>query len=89
MSVPENQYFTIKSLIAAPEMNISLVPDTMSSGRHFVSVTRNSCWSSVYDILLKLENLLVTVTGRKRILSVTHEFVPTVTGDRRLFHALP
>ena len=44
--------------------------------RHFVLVTRNLCWSSVYDILLKFENLPVIVTGRKRILSVTHEVVP-------------
>ena len=40
-----------------------------------VPVTRNSCRSSVYDILLKFENLSVIVTGRKRILSVTHEIV--------------
>ena len=39
-------------------------------------VTHNSCRSSVYDILLEFENLLVIVTGRKRILSVTHEIVP-------------
>ena len=63
MSVPENQYFTIKSLIAAPEMNISLVPDTVTGSQHFVLVTRNLCQSSVYDILLKFENLPVIVTG--------------------------
>ena len=69
----------------APEINISPVPDIVS-GRHFVPVSRNSCRSSVYDILLKFENLPVIVTGRKRILSVTHEIVPD--SDRRLFHAL-
>ena len=52
-------------------MNISLVPDIVSGSRHFLPVTRNSCRSSVYDILLKF--LPVIVTGRKRILSVTHE----------------
>ena len=48
----------------------------MSDSWHFVPVTSNLCWSSVYDILLKFENLPVIVTGRKRILSVTHEIVP-------------
>ena len=48
----------------------------MSASRHFVPVTRNSCRSSVYDILLKFENLSVIVTGRKQILSVTHKIVP-------------
>ena len=47
----------------------------MSGSQHFVLVTCNLCRSSVYDILLKFENLLVIVTGRKRILSVTHEIV--------------
>ena len=59
----------------APEMNISPVLDIVSGSRHFVPVTRNSCWSSVYDVLLKFEKLPVIVTGRKRILSVTHEIV--------------
>ena len=35
---------------------------------------------------MKFENLLVIVTDRKRILSVTHEIVPD---SDRLFHALP
>ena len=61
---------------AAPEINISPVPDIVSISRHFVPVTRNLCRSSVYDILLKFENLSVIVSGRKRILSVTHEIVP-------------
>ena len=61
---------------AAPEINISPVPDIESGSRHFVPVTCNSCRSSLYDILLKFENLPVIVTGRKRILSVTHEIVP-------------
>ena len=52
------------------------LPYTMSGSRHFVPVTRNSCWSSVYGILLKFENLPVIVSGRKRILSDTHEIVP-------------
>ena len=65
-----------KSISAAPEINISPVPDTMSGSRHFMPVTRNSCRSSVYDILLKFENLPLIVTGRKRILSVTYEMVP-------------
>ena len=59
-----------------PEINISPVPNTMSGSRHFVPVTRNLCRSSVYDILLTFENLPVIATGRKRILSVTHEIVP-------------
>ena len=60
----------------APEINISSVPDIVSDSRYFVLVTRNSCRSPVYDMLLKFENLPVIVTGRKRILSVTHEIVP-------------
>ena len=52
------------------------LPDTMSGSRHFLPVTRNSSRSSVYDILLKLENLPVIVTGRKRILLVTYEILP-------------
>ena len=35
----------------------------------------------IYDILLKFENMSVIVTGKKRILSVTHEIVPD--SDRR------
>ena len=61
---------------AAPEINIRPVPDIVSGSLHFVPVTRNSCRSSVYDILSKFENLPVIVTDRKRILSVTHEIVP-------------
>ena len=61
---------------AAPEMNISSVPDIVSGSQHFVPVTRNSCRSTVYGILLNFENLPVIVTDRKRILSVTHEIVP-------------
>ena len=66
----------IFDVYAAPEINILLVPDMVSDSRHFVPVTRNSYRSSVYDILLKFENLPVIVTGRKRILSVTREIVP-------------
>ena len=56
------------------------VPDIVSGSRHLVPVTHNSCRSSVYDILLNSEILPVILTGRKRILSVTHEIVPD--GDR-------
>ena len=52
---------------AAPEINISPVLDL---------VTCSLCPSSVYDILLKFENLPVIVAGRKRIVSVTREIVP-------------
>ena len=62
-----------KVKITTPEIDISPMTEIMSGSRHFVPVTRNSCLSSVYDILLKYENLAVIVTGRKRILSVTHE----------------
>ena len=51
------------------------MPDIVSGSRHIVPVFRDSCQSSVYDILLKFENLSVIVTGRKRILLVTHEMV--------------
>ena len=61
---------------SAPEINILPVPDIVSGSPHFVPVIHNSCRSSVYDILLKFENLPVIVTGRKRILLVTHEIVP-------------
>ena len=64
----------------APEINISPVPDIVSGSLHFVPVTRDSCQSSVYDIVLKFENLSVNVNGRKRILSVTYEIMPG--GDR-------
>ena len=67
---------TVQGIITAPEINISPVPDIVSGSRHFVPVTRNLCRSFVYDTLLKFENLSVIVTGRKRILSVTHEIVP-------------
>ena len=60
----------------APEINISPLPDTMSGSWNFVPITRNSCRSSIYDILLKFEILPVIVTSRKRILLVTHEIVP-------------
>ena len=50
---------------AAPEINISPVPDIVSDSQHFVPVICDSCRSSVYDILLKFENLPVIVTGRK------------------------
>ena len=60
----------------SPEINISPVSDIVSGSRHFVPVTRHWCRSSVYDILLKFENLPVIVTGRKQILSVTYEIVP-------------
>ena len=61
--------------ITGLEINILSVPDFVSGSRQFVPVTRNSCRSFAYDILLKFENLPVIVTGRKRILSVTHEIV--------------
>ena len=63
-------------ILPAPEINISPVHDTMSGSPHFVPVTRNSCRSSVCDILLKFENLPIILTGRKRILLVTQEIVP-------------
>ena len=63
-------------MIAAPEIYISPVLDIVSGSRHFLPVTRTLCRSSVYDVLLKFKNLSVIVTGRKRILSVTHEIVP-------------
>ena len=53
-----------------------MTPDIVYGSRHFVPVTRNLCRSSIYDTSLKFENLPVIVTGRKRILSVTHEIVP-------------
>ena len=69
--------FSIKSIThTALEINILLMPDTVSDSRRFVPVTRNLCRSSLYDVLLKFENLTVIVTGRKRILSVTQEIVP-------------
>ena len=65
----------ILHVISAPEINISLVSDIVSGSRYFAPVTCNLCRSSVYDILLKFENLPVIVTGRKRILSVSHEIL--------------
>ena len=44
--------------VAGPEINMLLVPDIMSVSQHFVTVTRNAYQSSVYDMLLKFENLL-------------------------------
>ena len=55
----------IFDVYAAPEINILLVPGMVSDSRHFVTVTGDLSWSSVYDILLKFENLSVIVTGRK------------------------
>ena len=79
-----------RALRAVPEMNICPVPDIVSGSWHFVPVTCNSCRSSVYDILLKFENLPVIVTDGKRILSVTHKIMPdSDRDDRQLFHALP
>ena len=46
--------FMTHDVISAPEINISPVLDIVSGSRLFVSVTRNSCWSSVYNVLLKL-----------------------------------
>ena len=63
----------------APEINICPVPDMVSGSRHFVRVTRNLCWSSVYDILLKFEN----ESCRSHMKSCQ-----AVTDDRWLFHAL-
>ena len=71
----DDKKFTILDNAAAPESNISPVPDIVSGSQHIVPVSRNSCRSSVYDILLKFENLPVIVTGRKRTLSVTDEIV--------------
>ena len=65
--------------MSAPEINISPVPDIVSGSRQFVPVTRNSCRSSVYDILLTFEN----ESCRSHMKSCR-----TVTDDRRLFHAL-
>ena len=62
-------------IYAAPEINISPVLDIVCGSRHFVPVTSISCQSSVYDIMLKFENMPVIVTGRKWILSVTYEIV--------------
>ena len=61
---------------AEPEINISPVPDIVFGSQHFVPVTGNLCRSSVYDVLLKFDNLPVIVTDRKRILLVTHKIVP-------------
>ena len=69
-------YSKMEIPVPAPELNFLPVPDIVSDSRHFMPVTRNSCRSSVYDILLKFENLPVLVTGIKRILSVTDEIVP-------------
>ena len=65
-----------KSRYSAPEINVSPVPDIVYGSWHFVTVTRNACLSSVYELLLKFKNLLVIVTGRKGMLSVTYEIVP-------------
>ena len=73
-------------LIPAPEINISPVPDIMSSSWHSVPVTRNSCRSSAYDILLKFGRSLWLAENescRSHMKSCL-----TVTDDRRLFHAL-
>ena len=70
LSKDQKKQLTISK--AVPEINISPVTDVVSGSRHFVTVTLNSYRSPVYDILLKFENLQVIVTGRKRILSVTH-----------------
>ena len=59
----------------APEINISLILDIVSGSRYFLPITLNLCQSSLYDILLNFEHLPVFVTGRKRILLVTHEIV--------------
>ena len=80
LKTQKNEKEIKKTTTPAPEINISPVPDIVPGRRHFVQVTRNSCRSSVYDILLKFENLPVIVTGRKRILSVTYEIMPG--GDR-------
>ena len=72
-STPYSRQLIEKIHYAASEINISPVPDIVSGSQQFVQVTRRS---SVYDILLKYENLPVIVTDRKRILSVTREIVP-------------
>ena len=61
---------------AAPKINILPVPENMSGRRLIVPVNRNSCRASFYDILFKFENVPVIVTGRKKILSITHEILP-------------
>ena len=76
------------SHIAAPEINISQVPYILSGSKYFVPVTPNSCQSSVYDILLKFENLPVIVTSRNESCRSHMKSCRTVTDDRRLFHAL-
>ena len=68
--------YDIAYMLSAPEIIILPVPDIVSGSRHFVPVTRNLCRSSVYDVLFNFENLPAIVTGRKRILSVTHEILP-------------
>ena len=75
-AIKDRYDFLVLFNTSALEINISPVQDTESGSRHFVPVTRNLYRSSVYDILLKFENLPVIVTGRKRILSVTHEIMP-------------
>ena len=42
-----NKVDNFETLTTAPEINVSLVPEIVSGSRHFVPVTRNSCWSSV------------------------------------------
>ena len=55
---------------AAPEINILPVQDIVSGSLHFVPVTHNLCQFSVYDILLKFENL--PVIDRQKTNPVSH-----------------
>ena len=68
-------------LMSAPELNIWPVLEIVSGSRHFVLVTRNSCRSSVYDILLKF-------TFENESYRSHMKLCRTVTADRRLFYAL-
>ena len=42
-----------KNRVAAPKTDISPVPDIVPGSWLFVSVTRNSCRTSVYDVVLE------------------------------------
>ena len=69
-------FVQLQTLYLSAWINVWQVPDIVSDSLKFVPVTPSSWRSSVYDILLKFENLPVIVIGRKRILSVKHEIVP-------------
>ena len=73
LQLPEKHLTLIRT---APDINILPILDIVSGSLHFLPVTLNLCLSSLYDILLNFEHLPVLVTGRKRILLVTHEIMP-------------